>query len=140
VPAQQRRWRDQERRPALPRQQPGQRGQDQAISWCVAGAGNLAAKHRQLVAQDGDLDVLDVWFRTEAHQPENAPYEEEDEGRGHAGDPRTCPSRLLRATILCLHPSPSWLLRAAILYLHPSGYGPLCHSFNYQPELPRSPP
>ena len=97
MPAQQRRRRDQEGGPALPRQEPGQRGQDQAIGRRVARPGNLAVQHRQLVAQDGDLDVLDVWFRTEAHQPETALYEEKDEGRGHPG---RRPSRLLRATIL----------------------------------------
>src|SRR2546421_1149941 len=73
--------------------------------WCVARAGNLAVQHRQLVAQDGDLDVLGVWCGTEANQPENASYEEEDEGRGNAGHPPRWPSRLLRTAILCLHPS-----------------------------------
>jgi hypothetical protein len=29
-------------------------------------ASDLAMRHRQLVAQDGDLDVLVVWFGTEA--------------------------------------------------------------------------
>jgi hypothetical protein len=68
--------------------------------------GNLAVKQRQLVAQDGDLDVLVVWFGTEADQSEDAPYKEEDDSRGHAGHLGRCPS---------------WLLRAAILWLHPSG-------------------
>src|ERR1700704_863222 len=107
MPAQQRRRRDQERRPALPRQEPGQRGQDQAISWCVAWPGNLAVKHRQLVAKDGNLDVLIVWFGTETDQPEDASYKEEDDGGGHAGHPGRCPSWLLRTAILCLHPSGS---------------------------------
>ena len=124
MPSHQCRRGDQERQPALPRQQPGQRGQDQAIRWYVARADKLAVKHRQLVAQDGDLDVLVVWFGTEADQPEDVSYNEEHDRAGHASHPGRCPS---------------WLLRAAILYLHPSGYGPLCHSFNYQPKLPRSP-
>jgi hypothetical protein len=58
------------------------------------------------VAQDGDLDVLLIWFGTEADQTENVPYNEEDDRASHAGYPARCPS---------------WLLRAAILYLHPSG-------------------
>ena len=43
MPSHQCRRGDQERRPTLPRQQPGQGRQDQAVSWSVAGAGNLAA-------------------------------------------------------------------------------------------------
>ena len=77
----------QERRPALSRQEPGQCGQDQAISWCVAWPGNLAVQHRQLVAKDCNLDVLIVWSGTETDQPEDASYEEEDDGRGHVGHP-----------------------------------------------------
>jgi hypothetical protein len=46
----------------------------------------------------------------EAHQPEDPPYYEEDQGGNHASHPRRCLS---------------WLLRATILYLHPSG-----HHFN----------
>jgi hypothetical protein len=68
-------------------------------------AASLPVQHCQLVAQDGDLDVLVVWFGTEADQPKDSSYEEEHEGRGHAGHPASCPS---------------WLLRAAILYLDPS--------------------
>ena len=37
-PAQQRRWRHQERPPALPRQQPGQRGRDEALTCTLQGA------------------------------------------------------------------------------------------------------
>ena len=109
MPAQQRRRRDEERRPALPRQHPGQRGEDQAIGGGVARAGNLTVQHRQLVAQDGDLEILVVWLGTQADQPQDAPYEEEHEGRGHAGHLASCIS---------------WLLRAAILSLHPSGLDP----------------
>src|SRR6267378_8360741 len=69
---------------------------------------------RQLVAKNGDLDVLVVWFGTEADQPEDVVQRGNDRG-GHASHPGRCPS---------------WLLRAAILYLHRSPYGPLCHSFN----------
>ena len=35
---------------------------------CVAGVGNLAVQHCQLVAEDGDLDVLVIWFGTETDQ------------------------------------------------------------------------
>jgi hypothetical protein len=37
----------------------------------------------------------------------HASYQEEREDRGHAGYPVSCTSRLLRAVILCLHPSAS---------------------------------
>ena len=40
-----------------------------------------------------------------AHQPKDASYEEEHEGRGHAGHPASCASWLLRAAFLCMHPS-----------------------------------
>jgi hypothetical protein len=78
-----------------------------AYGACVAGVDNLAAQHRQLVAKNGDLDVLGAWFGTEADQPEDPPYNKEDEGGGHASHPGRCPS---------------WLVRAAILYLQPSGH------------------
>src|SRR5882762_5338898 len=71
----------------------------------VARAGNLAVQHCQLVAQDSDLDVLVVGPGTQVDQPEDASYEEEHEGRGHAGHPASCTSWLLRAAVLCLHPS-----------------------------------
>jgi hypothetical protein len=109
MPAQQRGRRHQERRPALPRQQPGQGGQDQAIGGGVPRAGNLAVQHSELVAQYGDLDVLVVVLGTQVDQPKDASYEEEQEGRGHASYPGSCTS---------------WLLRADFLYLHPSGGRP----------------
>ena len=62
-------------------------------------------QHRQLVAQDGNIDVLAVWCGTEADQPKDVPYEEEDDGRSHAIHTPRCPSWLLRGTILYLHPS-----------------------------------
>ena len=71
MPAQQRRWRHQERPPAPPRQQPGQRGQDQAICGGVMVPGNLAVLHGKLMPQDGDPGILVVWCGTDAHQSEN---------------------------------------------------------------------
>ena len=65
----------------------------------------------QLVAQDSDLDVLVVWRGTETDQHEDPPYKEKGKSRGHAGHPGRCPSRLLRAVIV---------------YLHPSGSGEIC--------------
>ncbi len=66
----------------------------------------MAVQHRHLVAQDGDLDVFVVWFGTETDQIEDASYKEKGKGGGHAGPPARCPSWLLRAAILYLHPSP----------------------------------
>jgi hypothetical protein len=65
----------------------------------------LAVQHCQLVAQDGDLDVLAVWFGTEGDQTEDVSYKKESKGGGHANDPGRCLSWLLRAAILNLHPS-----------------------------------
>jgi hypothetical protein len=70
-----------------------------------SGAGNLAVHHRQLVAKDVDLDVLVGWFGTEADQTQNMPYNEENDRGGYASHPGRCPLWLLRAAILCLHPS-----------------------------------
>jgi len=45
--------------PGTPTSAPRQEhGQDQPTSWCVAGAGELAVFHRQLVTKNGDFDVL----------------------------------------------------------------------------------
>jgi hypothetical protein len=57
VPAHQRRGRDQKHRPAFAREQPGQRGQHQAIRRGVPGPGDLTTQHQQLVAQHRDLHV-----------------------------------------------------------------------------------
>src|SRR5438128_11343774 len=35
----------------------------------VAWSGRMTVKHRQLVAKDGNLDVIGVWCGTEADQP-----------------------------------------------------------------------
>ncbi len=45
----------------------------------------MAVQNCQLVAQEGDLDILFVWFGTGADQPEDAPYNEEDDRGGHPG-------------------------------------------------------
>ena len=82
--------------------------------------------HRQVVAHDSNLDVLVVGFRIETDQTENLPNNEEDDRGGHAGHPGRCPS---------------WLLRAGILYLHPSGAG--CSDWSpgpcSMPPFPKTP-
>ena len=66
VPTEQRGGRDEERRPALPAEQPGQRGQQSPVRRGVPRTCHLAPEHRQLMAEDGDLDVLLVRRPTEA--------------------------------------------------------------------------
>jgi len=73
-----------------------ERGQDQAIGGTIAGTDNLAVQHRQLVARDGDLDILVVRFGPEADQPEDAPYEKKQDG-GRPGPSAHCRSWMPQA-------------------------------------------
>jgi hypothetical protein len=41
--------------------------------------GNLPVQHRQLVAQDGNLDILVVGLGTDADHSDDLPYNEEDD-------------------------------------------------------------
>ena len=50
--------RDQERTPPLTRDKTGQQGDERPVRPAEAGPADLAAQHRQLVAQDEDLGVL----------------------------------------------------------------------------------
>jgi hypothetical protein len=51
---------------------------DQATVGGVAGPANLAVKHCQLVAQDDNLDVLVVWFDTDADRLQDVAYKEDN--------------------------------------------------------------
>jgi hypothetical protein len=58
VPAQQRRRRDEEDRPARSGQQPRQGGQHDPVGGLELGASDLSTKHRDLMTQNEDFDVL----------------------------------------------------------------------------------
>jgi hypothetical protein len=55
--------------PQAPGQQPGQRGQDGAVSPVRPGAGNLPPQHRDLMPQHEDLRALDRDAARQEHQP-----------------------------------------------------------------------
>ena len=56
-----------------PGQQPGQRGQDRAISPGQPGSLDVALEYRDLVAQDEDLDVLGAVGAGEQNEPAGHP-------------------------------------------------------------------
>jgi len=60
VPAQKCRRRDQKRRPPDPRQHPTRGRQEQSVGRPKRRPTNLASQHRQLVAQDDDLEFLEL--------------------------------------------------------------------------------
>ena len=86
MPAQQRGWRDQEDAPAVPAEQPGQRGQHGAVGRGVPRPCHLAAQHGQLVAEHGDLDVLLVRRRAEPEEVKEPADEQEGDRTTHAED------------------------------------------------------
>ena len=55
MPAQKRVGRDEERAPAMARDEPARSGQECSVGWSKRGASNLAAKDRELVAKHYDL-------------------------------------------------------------------------------------
>jgi hypothetical protein len=58
VPPKQRLRADQERRPALSREHPARRRQEQPVAAAKARPGNLPLEHRKLVAKDHYLDAV----------------------------------------------------------------------------------
>jgi hypothetical protein len=60
VPAQERAGRDEEGAPALPREGAARRGEKDAIDGVEFGASMLTPKDRQLVAQNDDLELLEL--------------------------------------------------------------------------------
>ena len=59
VPSEQRRRRDEEGSPPVPRKEPAEGGQERAVDWAVPNPTmELALKDAHLVAQDNQLDVL----------------------------------------------------------------------------------
>jgi hypothetical protein len=59
------------------REMPSQHGQKAAVAVAVAGAGYLALQDRQLVAEDGDLDVVGVRLPPQSQHPEHPSGDEE---------------------------------------------------------------
>jgi hypothetical protein len=60
MPAKQRVWTNEERRPARPAQQPAGGSQEHPVALVQPRASDLAAKNRELVAQDHDLELLEL--------------------------------------------------------------------------------
>jgi hypothetical protein len=83
MPAQQRRRRDQEGRPALARQQLRQGGQQHPIGRHVPRTPNLAAQNRQLVAKHFDLHRIGVRCRTVPEHPQNQANDHQRDRMNH---------------------------------------------------------
>jgi hypothetical protein len=83
VPAEERLGADEEGRPAPPRQDLRKRGQQRSIGELKFRPSDLATKHRELVAQDEDLDLLGLLPSQEEHgelqDATQRPVEEGDE-------------------------------------------------------------
>jgi hypothetical protein len=58
VPAQQRRWGNEERGPTLAGEQPGQGGQHDPVGGLQLGAVDLATQDRDLVTQHKEFDIF----------------------------------------------------------------------------------
>jgi len=68
----------------MPRQQPGQRGENGAVSPVRPRPGDLTPQHRDLMAEDQDLRVLGGVTARQQHQPAEHPdHEQVDEANGH---------------------------------------------------------
>ena len=100
MPAQDRLGGDQERDPPLPRHQPGQGGDERPIRPPQAGTSDLAAQHRQLVAQHEDLRVLgDVVHPVDPDQLGDASDESVEEAKGHGAEASFSASWLIKAVV-----------------------------------------
>ena len=99
MPAQQRGRRDEEGGPALPAQQPGQRGEQCPVHRRVMWPRHVTAEHGQLVAEHCDLKVLLVGRGAEPEKVEEAPDDQEGDLTGHPDDPGTPRHPLLRQQI-----------------------------------------
>ena len=107
VPAHERRWRHEESRPTLTREQSCERCEHSPIGGGVPGARDLATKYGELMTKHRDLDVLLVWGRTDSKQLEQPSNEEEGDRIVHVDDRGRSKKSLVSARILCLHPSRS---------------------------------
>ena len=84
VPAKDRLGRDEERRPPLSGNQPGESGDERPIRPAEAGTGDLASQHGQLVAQHEGLCILgDDVHPVGPDQLDDAPDESVEEAERH---------------------------------------------------------
>ena len=86
VPGKQRRRGDGEHvAPAVPRDQPGQRGKPQPVGWLVADIGDLAAEHCVLMPEDQELGVLGHLASGPDHQAaKHTAHEQVDDREDHS--------------------------------------------------------
>jgi hypothetical protein len=88
MPAQQRPRADQTRSARGAWQLAGRRREQGTIRGAKPRTRDLPAQHLKLVAQDQELDVLDVEATATADEhPKQSPKREVQEGEGHTGDP-----------------------------------------------------
>src|ERR1019366_9077256 len=93
VPAQDRRWADEERSPVFSRNKTGQEGDEGPVGPGEAGTGDLAVQHGQLVAEYEDLSVLGRGIHPmDANDLNDAPDGTVEKGQGH--DQQASPSVL----------------------------------------------
>lgn len=78
VPPEPRLRRDQERRPALPAQEPARRREEQTVARAELRPSHLATQDAELVAQDLDLDILGRLARPACKPEESTQQEVED--------------------------------------------------------------
>ena len=85
VPTEQRRWRDQESSPAVPREQPAERSQKGAVNGPVPDAAvDLALQDPDVVTEDDQLDVLVSVAASRRHdEGQNPAQPEVQEREGH---------------------------------------------------------
>jgi hypothetical protein len=83
VPAQQRRRRDQEDRPPLPRQQLRQGGQQHPIRVPVSRAAHLPAQDRELMPQHRDLNLVGIRRRTPPEHAKNPSHDHQRHRTDH---------------------------------------------------------
>jgi len=122
VPAQQGLGLHEEARPAGPGQDAADRGKQRPVGQLQLGSWNLAAEHRELVAQDEDLQVLGGVAAGEQHeQLDRAAQREVGEFRQHQDD--LC-GRLVEAPRYRAVAGANWQLTATSEFAHPTGRVP----------------
>jgi hypothetical protein len=84
VPRQQRSRGHEEQTPAPTREQPARRRQERAVRGPQCRAGNLSAQDRDLVAQDDDLQLLELRrAKTQQHERHQTPQQHVQQRRQH---------------------------------------------------------
>ncbi len=83
MPAQQRLWVHDERRPTRARQHPAERRHEQPVATAKTRPARLALEHRELLAQDHDLDVVVQVAGRAGRQPDCPAQQQIDDGEEH---------------------------------------------------------